>query len=66
MVEILRLRRILQTKPQQFMLVMRDKVNRTEFGAEDEVRKILKAVGIFQPEIDKLFVKAKSESNPAA
>jgi hypothetical protein len=50
----------------QFMLVMRDKVNRTEFGAEDEVRKILKAVGIFQPEIDKLFVKAKSESNPPA
>jgi hypothetical protein len=63
-IEIVRLRKILQTKPQQFMLVLRDKMNRTEFGAEGEVRTILKAVGVSQPEIDKLFEKAKSGSNP--
>jgi len=41
-------------------------VQKTEFGAEDEVRTILKAVGISQPEIDKLFEQAKSSSNPAS
>jgi hypothetical protein len=44
-IEIVRLRKILETKPQQFMLVLRDKMNRTEFGAEGGVRTILKAVG---------------------
>jgi hypothetical protein len=63
-IEIVRLRKILQTKPQQFMLVLRDKMNKTEFGAEGEVRTILKTVGASQPEIDKLFEKAKSGSNP--
>jgi hypothetical protein len=63
-IEIVRLRKILQTKPQQFMLVLRDKMNRTEFGAEGGVRTILKAVGVSQPEIDKLFEKAKFGSNP--
>jgi hypothetical protein len=65
MVEILKLRKILQTKPQQFSLVLKDKVPRIEFGTEREVRTMLRSVGISEPEIDKLFEKANSESNPA-
>jgi hypothetical protein len=64
-IEVLVLRKIFSTKPQQFMLVLKDamKVQKTEFGAEGEVRTILKAVGISQPEIDKLFKNANSMSN---
>jgi hypothetical protein len=61
--EIIRLQKVLNTKPQQFKLVLRDKVQRTEFGAEGEVRTMLKAVGIRQPDIDKLFERTISENN---
>jgi 3-deoxy-D-manno-octulosonate 8-phosphate phosphatase KdsC-like HAD superfamily phosphatase len=62
MIEVLVLRKVFSAKPQQFMLVLQDamKVQNTEFGAEGEVRTILKAVGISQPDIEKLFEKAKS------
>ena len=62
MTRVLVLRKIFSTKPQQFMLVLQDsmKVQNTEFGAEGKVRTILKAVGISQPDIEKLFEKAKS------
>jgi hypothetical protein len=62
MTQVLVLRRIFSTKPQQFMLVLQDpmKAQNTEFGAEGRVRTILKAVGISQPDIEKLFEKAKS------
>lgn len=48
------------------MLILKDplKIQNTEFGAEAEVRTILKAVGISQPEIEKLFKQAKSNTNP--
>jgi hypothetical protein len=64
MTEVLVLRKIFSTKPQQFMLVLQDpmKVQNTEFGAEGKVRTILKAVGISQPDIEKLFEKAKSNT----
>ena len=40
MIRVLVLRKIFSTKPQQFMLVLKDpiKVQNTEFGAEAEVR----------------------------
>lgn len=67
-IQVLVLRKILNAKPQQFMLVLRDsmKVQHTEFGAEDEVRNILKALGISQSEVEKLFQQAKfsSDSGP--
>ncbi|MGC2767676.1 MAG: hypothetical protein WB607_19370 [Candidatus Acidiferrum sp.] len=64
MTRVLVLRKIFSTKPQQFMLVLQDsmKVQNTEFGAEGKVRTILKAVGISQPDIEKLFEKAKSNT----
>jgi len=65
-IQVLVLRKIFSAKPQQFMLVLKDaaKVQNTEFGAEGEVRTILKAVGISQPEIEKLFEQAKSNTKP--
>jgi hypothetical protein len=64
MTRVLVLRKIFSTKPQQFMLVLQDsmKVQNTEFGVEGQVRTILKAVGISQPDIEKLFEKAKSNT----
>jgi hypothetical protein len=61
-IEVLVLRKIFNTKPQQFMLVLKDpmRAENTEFGAEGQVRTILKAVGISQPEIEKLFELAKA------
>ena len=65
-IQVLVLRKIFSAMPQQFMLVLKDdmKVQNTEFGAEANVRTILKAVGISQPEIEKLFERAKSNTNP--
>lgn len=64
--QVLVLRKIFSAKPQQFILVLKDpiKVQNTEFGAEAEVRTILKTVGISQPEIEKLFEHANSNTNP--
>jgi hypothetical protein len=47
MTEVLVLRKIFSTEPQQFMLVLQDamKVQNTEFGAEGKVRSILKRLG---------------------
>ena len=66
MTQVLVLRKIFSAKPQQFILVLKDpiKVQNTEFGAEAEVRTILKTVGISQPEIEKLFEHANSNTNP--
>jgi hypothetical protein len=60
MIQVLKLRRILDTKPEQFMLVLKDPMNieNTEFGAECNVRARLKTIGISQPEIDELFQSA--------
>jgi len=65
-IQVLVLRKIFSAKPQQFMLVLKDpiKVQNTEFGAEAEVRTILKTVGISQPEIETLFEQAKSNTYP--
>jgi hypothetical protein len=65
-IQVLVLRKIFSAKPQQFMLVLKDpiKVQNTEFGAEAEVRTRLKTVWISQPEIEKLFEQAKSNTNP--
>lgn len=62
MIDVLVLRKIFSTQPQQFMLVLKDpvEVQKTEFGTEGEVRTILRAVGISQPEIEKLFQTANS------
>jgi hypothetical protein len=64
-IQVLVLRKIFSTKPQQFMLVLKDpiKVQNNEFGAEAEVRTKLKALGISQPEIEKLFEQAKSNTD---
>jgi hypothetical protein len=61
-IQVLMLRKIFSTKPQQFMLVLKDPVNlqNTQFGAEREVRAILKTIGTPQPEIDELFHSANS------
>jgi hypothetical protein len=61
LIQVLVLRKIFRTQPQQFMLVLKDpaKVQNTQFGAEGVVRTILNAVGISQPEIEKLFEQAK-------
>jgi hypothetical protein len=61
-IQVLMLRKIFSTKPQQFMLVLKDPVNvqNTQFGAEGEVRAILKTIGTPQPEIDELFQSANS------
>jgi hypothetical protein len=66
-IQVLVLRKILNAKPQQFMLVLKDSrnVQHTEFGAEGEVCNILKAVGISQPEIEKLFQQAKFSGDSA-
>jgi hypothetical protein len=66
-IQVLVLRKILNAKPQQFMLVLRDsrKGQHTEFGPEGEVRTILNAVGISQPEIERLFQQAKFSSDSA-
>ncbi len=66
MIQVVVLRKIFSTKPQQFMLVLKDsvKVQNTEFGAEREIRMKLDAGGIAQPEIDKLFEDAKSTPYP--
>ena len=60
MVQVLKLRKILNTMPVQFMLILKDpmKVENTEFGAERDIRARLKTIGILQPEIDELFQSA--------
>jgi hypothetical protein len=65
-IQVLVLRKIFSAMPQQFMLVLKDpmKPQNTKFGAEDDVRTILKAVGIPQPEIERLFEQAKSNTDP--
>jgi hypothetical protein len=66
--EVLVLRKIFSTMPQQFMLVLKDsmKAQNTEFGGEREVRIKLQAGGISQPEIGRLFEAAKSNANPTS
>ena len=68
MIHVLKLRKIADTKPQKFLLVLKDPTTpqKAEFGTEGEVRTVLKAVGISQPEIDKLFKQANSMSNPTS
>jgi hypothetical protein len=67
-IQVVVLRKIFSTKPQQFMLVLKDsvKVQNTEFGAEREIRMKLDAGGISQPEIDKLFEDAKATPHPGS
>ena len=62
MIQVLKLRKILNTRPVQFMLILKDpmKVENTEFGAERDVRARLKTIGISQLEIDELFQSANS------
>ncbi len=50
MIQVLKLRKILNTRPVQFMLILEDprKVENTEFGAERDVRARLKTIGISQ------------------
>jgi hypothetical protein len=59
--EVLVLRKIFSTEPQQFMLVLRDsmKLQNTEFGAEREVRVKLRVARVSDAEIDRLFEAAK-------
>jgi hypothetical protein len=61
-IQVVVLRKIFSTKPQQFMLVLEDSMGaqNTEFGAEHEIRRKLQTGGISQPEIEKLFEEAKS------
>jgi len=61
-IQVLVLRKIFSAKPQQFMLVLKDPMRpqNTKFGAEGDVRTILKAVGMSQPEIEKLFETANA------
>ena len=68
MIHVLKLRMIADTKPQKFLLVLKDPATpqKAEIGTEGEVRTILRAVGISQPEIDKLFKNANSMSNPTS
>jgi len=56
-IQVVVLRKIFDTKPQQFMLVMKDamRVQNTEFGAEREIRSKLQSGEISQPEIERLF-----------
>jgi hypothetical protein len=60
-IEVLVLRKIFSTMPQQFMLVLKDsmKAQKTEFGGEREIRNRLLESGISQIVIDKLFEEAK-------
>jgi SOS response regulatory protein OraA/RecX len=64
--QALMLRKIANTKPQQFLLVRKDamKVQMKEYGTENEVRRKLQTSGISQPEIEKLFANAISNSYP--
>jgi len=65
MIHVLKLRKIADTKPQKLLLVLKDPTTpqKAEIGTEGEVRTVLKAVGISQPEIDKLFKNANSMNN---
>ncbi|MGB2662801.1 MAG: hypothetical protein WAK48_02280 [Candidatus Acidiferrum sp.] len=66
LIQVVVLRKIFSTMPQQFMLVLKDsmKVQNTAFGAEREIRCKLQAGGISQPDIDKLFDEANCAPNP--
>ncbi len=65
---MLKLRKMVDTKPQKFLLVLKDSTTpqKAEFGTEGEVRTILKPVRISQSEIDKLFKNANSMDNPTS
>ena len=65
--EIVTLRKVFGTKPQHFLVVLKDSMTvtrTTEFGTEPEIRSILTAGGISQSEIDSLLETAMSESDP--
>ncbi len=67
MMEIVTLRKVFGTKPQHFLVVLKDSMTvtrTTEFGTESEIRGILTGVGMSRSEIDSLLETAMSESDP--